>query len=240
MAPANPKSPGKDPALAGGDPLLQDLNLSDIEGLEGAIPADGKPLPKKVELDIEDMLLEEEEPPAHEVRPERVPEALKEIVLETEKEPAEKKPKTKLSVFKLAIIGATVLIPIVVVVSLLLFTPIAKPKPKPTPPKSVSGPADAELKPFIVNFSHPQTTKELIMYFKLEVLFSSAEGRHEFQAQNVMFRDLIFRFIQGHGPVPTNNPAARTEFSRTLIELINANLKRGRVEQVQILEMGAV
>ena len=78
--------------------------FSDAEGLAEAQSEAGRPLPKKVELDIDDMLLEEDiEEALEEALPPPAP--VEEPLPEPVAEPKPEKPARKISRFKLLIIG---------------------------------------------------------------------------------------------------------------------------------------
>ena len=103
MADPDDKTTGASPKSED-DNLLKDLNIDDVEGLEGAQLAGGQPLPKKVELDIDDMLLEEDEEEAPPEAPEVPASApVREPVPEPEAAPSEeaKPPRRKISTVKL-------------------------------------------------------------------------------------------------------------------------------------------
>ncbi|MBF0529459.1 MAG: hypothetical protein HQK55_09340 [Deltaproteobacteria bacterium] len=238
MASTPPQKPGNKPGDSGDEALLQDLKLSDIEEVGGTVAQTGRPLPKKVELDIDDMLLEEE-PPAQ-IKPEpKKPEPVKELTpLPAEEASEDEEPKARISKKKIAIISALLIIPLAL--AILFFLP-GKPKPTPVHTKKVAtGPVDVVLQPFVINFPGQSSGKEPLMYIKFSIFFTTVEGKHEFDAQTVMFRDLIFRFIQGRGPIPFGNSPVRTEMIQSLIVLINEHMKHGQADQLQILEMGLV
>ena len=223
---------------AGDDDLLRNLNLENVEGLEGIQVESGRPLPKKVELDIDDLLLEEDEveapPTAAEKQAAEAP-AAEEAAGEEDKEEA---PAPRISWFKLAIVASGVLVPlmVLVVVGVIYFRTPAPPVPPPKPAEV--GQANLELLPFVINF--PLDKGEMLIEMEMALYFDNPGGQREFESQNLYWRDLIYRYVQGKNPAELKEPVTRDSLSRELVELINAGLKTGQVLRVQLKKLGVV
>ncbi|MEW6266655.1 MAG: hypothetical protein AB1641_26585 [Thermodesulfobacteriota bacterium] len=232
-----PEETKKSPASVGpgGDNMLQDLNLADIEGLEGAHLEGGRPLPKKVELDIDDMFLEEEEAakPEEKPAPPAKEEPEKEAAAELPAKPAEE-PKPRSPYLKIGLIAGAALVVAVLAAGLIL----SKMKTPPEPPPKAAVPLEMELSPFVVN--HTGREREVIQELKLFVAFSDAQGRLEFENKTLIMRDIIFRFLQGRGPLASNDNKAKSDLGTALTELINRTLKQGQAKQVLILKVNPV
>ncbi|MFH1091378.1 MAG: flagellar basal body-associated FliL family protein [Pseudomonadota bacterium] len=226
---------GKDPkdAARGSDPdaLLKELNLEEMEGLEEVEFTPGRPLPKKVELDVEDIGFEEEEeeekPPTREV----------------EAEPAEKPgisppPQEKpgrTSNRKLMLLIAAVLAPLIAAAVLFLYLGLGAGLKKTTllPTQQI------ELLPFVLNY--PAQDNRTIIKVKVRIIFNNSTAPKEFLQNDMHFRDLIFRFLQGQGPDPLlAGPKSRDILASDLIRLLNGSLKQGRITSLLFLEATAV
>ncbi|MEW5723329.1 MAG: flagellar basal body-associated FliL family protein [Thermodesulfobacteriota bacterium] len=221
----------------GDDNLLKDLDLTQVEGLEGVHIEEGRPLPKKVELDVDDLLLEEEAEEAPKKEPAAAPPKEEPAPEPEAKEEAAAAPKPRLSLFKVGLLAAAVLVPALVLLLIVLLSG-EKPAP-PTPPTAqVAGPTSLELKPFVLNF--PQGDGEVIMELEVAVYFPDELTRREFEERTLVLRDLIFRYVQGRDPAVLAEPQAGVELSGKLAELINRHLEQGQVHRVKVLRLGRV
>lgn len=208
-----------------------DLDLDDVQGLEAAQKEDARPLPKKVELDIDDMLLEEEEDEEDELPEELPPPTPVEAPSAPVPAPApEEKPKSKISPVKLAVLGALVLIPIIVVVMLYVFVL----RDDSGTPEGAAAEVNVELKPFVVNFPAEEGRDEVIIRVFLSATFPDEATKNEFDDQRVVVRDLIFRYIQGQEAAKVSNVDSAEELGRNLTSLVNEALKKGRIKSIRV------
>lgn len=212
----------------GEDAQLEDLDLGEVDSLQDADTEAGSSLPKKVELDIDDMDLgreedKEEEPEEPKEEPEETPE---------QPEPEEDKAKAppQYSSSKLAFLVGGVLIIVAVAAGLfILFAP------SPQQPAAVEEPFKIELQPFIINFPAPD--EDVIIKLTLSLSFTNAGAMDEFTSRRLTLRDLVFRFIQGRGPVNSGSSEVKTKLRKGLTDLINGSLEKGRVKQLKIVDL---
>lgn len=219
--------PGDDSPTGGLNPDRDDLS-------SGQEIEQDRALPKKVELDIDDLILEDETVEIPDEEPEETTEAPEkeeeEAGTETEKKLGEAKPK--LSKAKLAIMASAVVIPLIVVILWLTLSNGKKTEPDPQPPAAVE---KLELLPFIVNL--PRQQNELILKFRMSLSFPTALAKEEFEGRTATMRDLIYRYLQGREPDLLEDPEAKTLLAEELAGLLNESLKQGRIESLQILEL---
>ena len=214
------------PGVDENDALLSDVNFGDL-GETGTMGSDeGRPLPKKVELDIDDMILDEDEEPPEITEPEPI----EEITPEEEPEPA----PAKFSRFKLAILAAAALLVLIAVaVPVIIMTTGEKVETEPAKP---ANPLDNMIQsPFVINF--PVADREIIMKMTLAASFPNEVVQQEFQIRQVVIRDLIFRYAQGLGPEMLNDTDYRAQLGTELAQLINETLTQGQVKNVAVLEI---
>ena len=223
------------------DLLMEDMDFDDLSGLEEAVQESDRALPRKVELDIDDMLLEEEdipeteepeekpgeEPEAAEEEPEEEPEAEPEE--ETEEKPG-RVSRTKLFLVAGGVLGLAVMVAVVAIVLLANNTRKISAVP--------AGPATIELAPFIINFSEEK--EEVIAEFILSVTFVTPQAKSDFEKRSVYVRDLIYRYVQGQGPGVLGDVAAKKEMVLGLRQLFDQSLKSGLVTKIKILSLRQV
>lgn len=219
-----------------GDNMLQDLNLDGIEGLEGVQSEIGGSIPRKVELDIDDMILEEEfedEEPG-EVETPSEPEV--ELPEEPEETP-EKPPRTKkkLSLVKLLIIGVAILIPLIGLTVGGMYYFSSEPEPV---PQGTSFDPNMSLLPFIINYPKPNDAD--VMLLEMTITFPNQSARLEFEENMITYRDMIYRFIQGRGPLDLENPDIKKAMAEALVELVNGTIVSGEIKKIQITKMKEV
>lgn len=182
---------------------------------EAAVP--GRPLPKKVELDIDELgepgEEEEEEPAPLEAPPEE------------EAEVPVRKPLAKL-----LLLGGGALVVLLALVGLVLFL-VSGPEEA---PRQAGGPTTLRLEPFLVNLTGPG--RETVLKLTMAVTFSSPQAQEEFLTRRLALRDLIYRYIQGNGAGDLNQPQAKTALQDGLIRLLNESLRAGGVKQVMFEE----
>jgi flagellar basal body-associated protein FliL len=208
------------------DAFLKDIDFGEL-GESGAIGLDeGRPLPKKVELDIDDMILEDDEEPPETTEPEPVEEAAP----EEEPEPA----PAKFSRFKMALLAmAAILVLAAVAVPVIIMTRGDKVETETVKP---ANPLDNLIQaPFVINF--PGDKQDIILKMTVAVSFPNQAVQQEFQTQLVVIRDLIFRYALGAGFDSLNDQASRSILSQELAQLINENMKQGTVKSVDIIEI---
>ena len=211
------------------DALLTDLNLGG-EAMGGAEFDQGRPLPKKVELDIDDMLLESEEeeppPPPRPRRPHRkFPNRRRK---KRRKRSSPGFPKKKLAI----LMGIAALV-LTVIAAPIIY--IFGEKEEKTVEEAIPKPPKLYLKPFIVNF--PAKERDRLVKVSLAVEFPNNAVESEFNHDLPVLRDLIFRFIQGQGPAISRPKADMDELIKQITGLLNGLLKAGRVDKVEILEI---
>jgi flagellar basal body-associated protein FliL len=203
------------------------------EDLPSDLDIEERNLPKKVELDIDDLILEDEDVEIPEEKPEAAPEEPKDEVVEEEEEPEEV--KSKFSKLKLSLIASAVVIPLAAVTLWLILGKGEKPEIKPEPQAVLE---KLELLPFIVNL--PRQQSELIFKFKMSLSFPTILAKDEFAGQTAAMRDLIYRYLQGREPDLLEDPEAKTLLAEELAGLLNESLKKGRIESLQILELSLI
>ena len=212
--------------------IIEDLNLDDSSfTVDNSIAEAGRPLPKKVELDIDDMAFEDDE--------EEIPEVDQEPEIEpVEVQPAEEEPappRRRWSRPKILVLIALVLLPLLIgggVAYKLFF------QPEP-PPEEPAGPPSVNLKPFLINYPGPQ--KDTIATLTLKIVFPNPVIEEEFNTRSPVVRDLIFRYVQGLGPQAlTAGPEARDLMLIDLANIINSTLEPNRILKVDILEFKEV
>ena len=243
------------------DNLLKDLNIDDVEGLEGAQLAGGQPLPKKVELDIDDMLLEEDEEEAPPEEPEApAPEPVGEPVPEAEAAPSEeeKPPRRKISTTKLILLILAVVLPLTIIIAPIIYIYMDKPVETTQQPAPLPMPEMLELKPFVINYQaetakagsgekdaqktegSPTAPKETIIQIIVMVDFPDGAIAKEFKSQESAIRDGLFRYFQGLAVTDIEDVNKQPELSPALTSLVNRYLKNGQVRSVQIVSVGTV
>lgn len=195
------------------DDLLKDLDAGEING-NG--PADSsRPLPKKVELDIDDFLeeeIEDEPPPAAEEKP---PPPVKEEP-KTDKKPVEE-PHKRFSRKKLILLGSSGLVLLAVIAGAVFFLL----KDKEPPPDNTPPPVNMiELKAFLVNFPPPNDA--FILKLELSIKFPNQLVLQDFSNNRLIQRDRIYRMVQSLGPTVMNAWKANKEMEALEIELANA------------------
>ncbi|MBW2061135.1 MAG: flagellar basal body-associated FliL family protein [Deltaproteobacteria bacterium] len=224
------------------DELLKDTDLEeeDLEGSDQLLHAEGFPAEtplvedagpptKKVELDVEEL--------PEELAREEEPEEEEEEHLEEEAVEEEEPRKLKTAKYKLFIAGtAGGLILILIIAGLILLIGPGK--------KKVDQVGSAEpvrqkllvnMKPFIIDFS--SSGQDVILKLTMSLTFSSPEAEAEFKNQQVVMRDLIYRFLQGHASVDLNKRAALLSLQKDIARLINSALTRGQVNMVLFQEL---
>ena len=237
---ADPEKNGSmDSTSSDDDLLLEDVDFGDMKGLEDAAQDSERALPRKVELDIDDMLLEEEEFPeeAEEegAAPAEEPEAEPETAPAEEPEAEPEAAPGGISRFKLILIaaGGLVVLGIAVIAAFVLLSNNS------TDGKSViTGPAKVELAPFVINFTGEK--EEVIAEFILSVTFPTPEAKAEFESRSVVLRDLVFRYVQGQGAGILDDAEGRKKLLIGLKDIFDQTLKTGPVEQVKILSFRPV
>jgi flagellar basal body-associated protein FliL len=197
------------------------------------LKVEGGPLPKKVELDIDDMFLEEvqeAEPPA----PPPPPQSESAPVVEPESETDEKPAPRRKFPFKLALIAGGVVL--VLAVAVVLAIPRLKPSPQTAhdaPAVGMAKPLQAELFPFVVTVAGPG--EEQIVTFAVSVTFPSGNVQQEFESHEGVFRDLIFRFVSGRKNLDVARTQTKDELGKALTTLINQRLTSGKISQLAII-----
>ncbi|MDY6851384.1 MAG: flagellar basal body-associated FliL family protein [Thermodesulfobacteriota bacterium] len=207
---------------------LEDLDLGEVDSLQDTDTEAGRSLPKKVELDIDDMDFgveedKEEEPEEPEEEPKETPE-------QPEPEENEAKASPQYSSYKVAFLAGVALTILAVAAGLLIFF-----MPSPQQPVAVDEHLKIELQPFIINFPAPD--EDVIIKLTLSLSFPSAGAMDEFTGRRTALRDLVFRFIQGQGPVNSDNPEVKAKLRKGLIGLINESLEKGGVKQLKIVDL---
>ncbi|MBW2622620.1 MAG: flagellar basal body-associated FliL family protein [Deltaproteobacteria bacterium] len=213
--------------IEGSDELLKS------SGFEIDIPTNGSAdsAPTKVELDIEE-LPEDLEVPA--VEP---PEELEEEIEEAEEEEIEgEEPEQTSSRLKLVLIGASAGLGVILLI--LAAVLLINPEKTETPVNKTLalGPTPmVNLKPFVVNFSRPDT--DVVLKLEMALVFSSKEAEAEFLARQTAVRDLIYRFLQGRTPRELYNKEIVGNIQNEITSLVNSSLKRGRVVKTYFMEL---
>lgn len=203
------------------------LDMDRIPNLEEAQIEAGRPLPKKVELDIDDIFTEEEEE-----EPEKTPEPEKEAVEVTEAE----QPPPKYAFYKVILLsGAGVLFLTGLAVLGLWLVPDIQP---PQMRQLLKGPIQMELQPFIINY--PGDQGDVIVKLRLNLSFSNSQAHEEFSGRLLTMRDLMFRYMQGQGAIDPNSQKAKDRLREKLIELISGALEKGKIQDLKILEFQLV
>jgi flagellar basal body-associated protein FliL len=260
MAEPEEKSGGNSPSSD--DNLLKDLNIDDVEGLEGAQLAGGQPLPKKVELDIDDMLLEEDEEEAAPEEPkEAAPAPEPEPIPESEAAPSEeevKPPRRKISTFKLVLLILAFVLPLIIIVAPIIYIYWNQPAETPVQQAPLPVPEMLELKPFIINYptgteagkpddkEKPEadgseaTPTEAIVQIIVMVDFADKSVAEEFKDKEPAIRDGLFRYFQGVELKDIEDTAKQPEFGPALTSLVNEYLNQGKVRSVQVVSVGTV
>lgn len=207
----------------GEDAQLEDLDLGEVDSLQDADTEAGRSLPKKVELDIDDMDLggEEDKEKEPEEEPEETPE---------QPEPEEEEAPPQYSSSKVTFLLGGVLIIVAVAAGLLILF-----APSPQEPTAVEERFKIELQPFIINFPAPD--EDVIIKLTLSLSFTSAGAMDEFTSRRPALRDLVFRFIQGRSPVNSDSPEVKTKLRKGLTDLINGSLEKGGVKQLKIVDL---
>lgn len=212
----------------GKDEQLEDLDLGEVDSLQDADTEAGRPLPKKVELDIDDMDLGVEEDKEEE--PEEPEEEPKETPKQPEPEEGEAKAPPQYSSSKMAFLAGGVLIILAVAAGLLMLF-----MPPPQQPVAAGEHLKIELQPFIINFPAPD--EDVIIKLTLSLSFPSTGAMDEFTSRRPALRDLVFRFIQGRGLVNSDSPEVKTKLRKGLTDLINGSLEKGGVKQLKIVDL---
>jgi flagellar basal body-associated protein FliL len=261
MADSEEKKAGTSPG-SDGDNLLKDLNIDDVEGLEDAQIAGGQPLPKKVELDIDDMMLEEdEEEAAPEESKAAAPLPEPELPPSPETAPSEaeeKPPRRKISTTKLILLILAFVLPLVIIVAPVIYIFFDKPVETTEPQVPPPVPKMLELKPFIINFpsvtaeggpdetekpessDSPAASPESIIQIIVMVDFPDSTVAEEFKKRESAIRDGLFRYFQGVGLKDIEDVSKQPELSPGLTSLVNGYLNQGRVRSVQVVSVGTV
>jgi flagellar basal body-associated protein FliL len=214
--------------------FFDDINFDDVGGLEDA-QAESGVLPKKVELDIDDMYLEEDEgeeeaaPAAREEAPAEKPPPPAEA-------PAEKAPRKKRPL--LAIVLAVVLPFVLVIVPVGYYILREAPSPEQPPPQVELGPGQVQLDPFLINF--PSREKEALVRLSLLIGFQSPQDPGSLDEKTVIMRDLIYRYVQSLDPAGLDSDEARARLAADLVAVLNSTPESGGVEEVVVLELEAV
>jgi flagellar basal body-associated protein FliL len=196
-----------------------------LKGLDGGLDKEqasadsSRPLPKKVELDIDDFLEEEIEeepppPPPTEEKPAPPPEELP----GDEEEPSEK-PK-RFALPKLILLVSIVLIPLLAITATALYL-LRDDEPPPEEPKTIINTID--LNPFLINFPPPNNL--FILKLDLSIKFPNPLILQDFQNNRLIQRDRIYRLVQGLGP--TIRAAWEAEKQKQALEIDLANARGG-------------
>ena len=198
---------------------------ADEDGLKTDGDASGH---RKVELDIEELpeaLYEEEALPEEE--DEAVPDA--EADAEQEEEgPPPKRSRAKL--FLLGAIGGLLLVVLIGIISLVFILGDKGAETNQPPPETMS----LDLAPFVL--SAPTDSSDQIGTLKITLTFSSIEGKSEFRDRRTIYRDLIYRFLQGRDPEEFESKDSRVVLQQRIAELLNEDMTRGRVDVVLFQE----
>lgn len=227
------------PPASGDDELLEDLNISDMDGLSDEAAEGGRPLPKKVELDIDDMMLEEEdeeEPEEPEPEPEPEPEEIEEPAPEPEEEP--KKKKGRLSLVKLIILALAVIIPLVAAAGVYKWYSDKKAAEAQKKQAAPIGPILLELKAFVINY--PGAEQDQVVRLTMALTFPTPILAQEFKVNEIKVRNSIYLFLQGQGPEVFNDSETKAQLIDKLKYLINGNLSQGKINKIQLLSIEKV
>jgi len=184
---------------------------------------------KKVELDIEELPEElAAEGEAERDVDDRPPEG--------EKEELEKEPKLKTSRIKLLLVGSIggLALILVVVGLILVLSPGKQNEEQHRFVHPVKQQLLINMEPFIVNF--PSSGQDMILKLTMALTFTNLDAKKEFSDQQVVMRDLIYRFLQGQGSADLNKRTALVSLQKDIAKLINSALTRGRVNMVLFQE----
>jgi len=188
--------------------------------------------PTKVELDIEelpeDLELPEEEEPS-----EGPGEELEE---EESEEFKEEEPDQASSSIKLMLIGASAGLAIILLILAAVF--FISPDKTRIPAKNIAalGPTPmVNLKPFVVNFSRPDT--DVVLKLEMALIFSNKKAKAEFLARQTMVRDLIYRFLQSRSPRDLYNKEIVGNIQEEITRLVNSSLKQGGVDRTYFVDL---
>ncbi|MBU2548538.1 MAG: flagellar basal body-associated FliL family protein [Proteobacteria bacterium] len=220
--------------IGGGDGPTGEMSLDGMDGLDAAGQEDGRPLPKKVELDIDEMM-EVPEEDLEEEAPEEEPEEEAPV---QEEAPEEEPPPARISRSKLAVLAGGGLLIVLAVASVLIMLLGGGPAPLPIPKVLFGSGSISQLKPFVINV--PQADRDVIVTLTLDVTFSDKEAKGEFENRLLVHRDAIFRLLLTRDLPTMDSPKARNELAEELVRLIGGGLSKGRVERVKITELTVV
>jgi len=210
--------------LSGDGDQADGFDLNSMPNLEEAQLEAGRPLPKKVELDIDDIFAEEGEKP--EETPESEPEKETAAVLETEP------PPPKYAFYKVVLLGGAGVLVLAGLIALVMWL---VPEIQPAGVRQlIKAPVSMELQPFIINY--PDEQRDTIIKLRVSLSFSNAQAREEFSGRLLTMRDLLFRYMQGQGPIDPKSQEAKDKLRENLIRLISGTLKKGKIKDLQILE----
>ena len=216
---------------------LGEAGLEDKPGAGQAAGESGRSLPKKVELDIDDMLLREIAPPEATPPPavEQIPEPIEEKEVPAPAPAPKKKPK--ISRKKLLILGGAVLLPLMLTFVAVIWFFFSEEKPSPEE-KAAALPQIVRLAPFIVNY--PEARPEIVVRVEISLTFADASAEALFEGRKIPMRDIVFRYLQGRGPAVVRDPQASTALSQGLMRLLEEHFASGAVKNVEIAKLEEV
>lgn len=233
-----PKQPASREASASlEDSFLKDLDASNVAALEENGLENGRPLPKKVELDIDDLMFGEDEDEAEET--EEPAEAGEQETVEEAPPPSEEPPRrVKYDVKKLTVLASAGLLGIGLLIGVGLWL---RPTEGPPPPvRNVQPAARAiALEPFIINFPTPQGA-DVIITLTVSLVLSPGASPSQVASQTTVLRDMIFRYVQGQGPFDPSDQPTKERLGQELGGLIRNHIKAGVVERVEITNLAVV
>ncbi len=230
----NKQTPTGMDSLIDEEGVLKEFDLGEMAGVESAGLEDGRPLPKKVELDIDDMLLgEEEEEP--EPSPDEKDEAAAEAAAAAAQEDIEKVP-ARISRKKLAILaGAALLLIITLGAAVIWMLPSDKPLP---PEETAAGLNSVEMEPFLIDI--PANNSSVLMQFKITVAFSTPQEKSFVEAGTPLLRDAIFRFVQSQANLNPEDSIALDKLQNDLTMLLRNTAREYGIKSVRITDMKPV
>ena len=216
--------------------FLDALNLENVDGLENAQTESGA-LPKKVELDIDDLYLEEDEEeeaaaPAKEEGPPK-----EEARVEAEAPPKEEAPaKKKRSPL---VVSLALAVPLLLAATGALVLLLPEKEVAPPPVEQVElGPGQIQLAPFLINY--PSGKKDSLIKLNVVVNFTKPQTEESLPPKVVVIRDLIYRYVQSLDPAVFSEQGAQDKLSAELTAIMNSQPDTGGVKEVVVLQLEAV
>lgn len=197
-------------------------------------------LPRKVELDIEELPDMEEDEPA--------PPPAKEEEEEEDEEPASPQaaPAKKKSPLKLLLVFGLPLAALLTAGALALFFFMKTPEQTaPGEQEAAQGetaaapqPARAllvKLHPFVV--SQRIGGQDMVLRVSMAINFNNLKAEEEFRLKRTMNRDLIYRFLESQDLRGLNTNESITQLQDKLKSLINSSLTKGYIDKVFFQEL---